>query len=79
MDLSNLYEVVGSKREAIGLIRSQMRLKANWFLMKTQLLRYIMPSNLQSLEYRDEEIYKDLKPAKKVRKRLTYKDAISRH
>ena len=47
--------------------------------MKMQLLNYIQLENLQTLEYRDEGVYAELKPESKVKKRFAYKEAKMLH
>ena len=74
-----MLDSVGNRRDSLSHLRSQIKVKANWFLMKTQLLKYIKLEKLQALEYRDENVYGELQPKSKVKKRFTYREAKAQH
>lgn len=47
-------------------------MKTNWLRMKKQFLAYMNKEKLMKLEYRDDEVYNQLKPTSKVIKEVPY-------
>ena len=51
-------------------------LKQNWFGMKTQFLKYMHPSRIEQLEFRDDKLYNGLRPKTKALVEIAYQDIL---